>query len=71
MQQDADTHWRIVLIVVPIVGTAIATIVYILRLYARHIVTQKLRIEDFFMGMGLFFTWGVAICIVYGEQIRS
>ncbi|KAJ5110413.1 hypothetical protein N7532_000948 [Penicillium argentinense] len=58
-------HWREVLIIVPLVGTAVATIVYVLRVYARHIVTQKLRIEDLLMGIGLFFTWGVAGCIVY------
>ncbi len=67
MAQPAGTHWRKVLIVVPIVGTAVATIIYALRLYARHMVTQKLRVEDVLMGIGLIFTWGVAVCTVYGK----
>lgn len=67
MAQSVNTDWKRVLIVVPIVGTAVATIIYALRLYARHMVTQKLRIEDIFMGIGLIFTWGVASCTVYGK----
>lgn len=68
MAQHTDTHWRRVLIIVPIVGTGVATVIYGLRLYARHMVTQKLRIEDLIMGLGVICTWGVAACIVYGEQ---
>jgi hypothetical protein len=61
-------HWRNVLIIVPIVGTAIATVFYPLRLYSRQLVVYGVGIEDALMGLGLLFTYGVAICIVYGES---
>ncbi|OQE18638.1 hypothetical protein PENSTE_c017G06150 [Penicillium steckii] len=67
MARDPNSQWKQILIIVPIVGTASATILYVLRLYARHMITQKLRIEDIIMGLGLIFTWGVAACVVYGR----
>ncbi|KAJ5087142.1 hypothetical protein N7456_010758, partial [Penicillium angulare] len=60
-----EHHWRKILIIIPIVGTAVATIVFVLRLYARHIAVHTLRVEDLLMGMGLLCTYGVAICTVY------
>lgn len=58
-------YWRDVLIIVPIVGTTIATIFFIIRLSCRYFVAHKLRVEDLLMGMGLLCTYGVAICVVY------
>jgi hypothetical protein len=64
--------WRNVLIIVPIVGTAIATVFYLLRLYSRQLIVHEVGIEDALMGLGLFFTYGVATCIVYSEsQVSS
>ncbi|KAJ5198704.1 uncharacterized protein N7498_007821 [Penicillium cinerascens] len=58
-------YWRNVLIIVPIIGTAIATIFFILRLCCRYVVAQKFRVEDLLMGMELLCTYRVAICQVY------
>jgi hypothetical protein len=59
-------------ITVPIVGTATATVFYLLRVYSRQLVVHGIGIEDALMGLGLLFTYGVAICIVYGEsQVSS
>lgn len=65
MTLPASHYWRNVLIIVPIVGTAIATIFFILRLCCRYVVARKFRVEDLLMGMGLLCTYGVAICQVY------
>jgi hypothetical protein len=65
MTLPAPHYWRNVLIIVPIVGTTLATIVFILRLCCRYVVAHKFRVEDLLMGVGLLCTYGVAICQVY------
>lgn len=60
MAQSANTDWKIAPDSIPIVGTAVSAITYALRLYARHMVPQKLRTEDTVMGIGLIF--GVLQC---------
>ncbi|KAJ6076167.1 hypothetical protein N7499_008148 [Penicillium canescens] len=62
---DRSDHWKIVLIVVPIVATGTATAFYLLRIYSRIKVLHGLRAEDILMGAGLICTYGVASCIVY------
>lgn len=53
------------LIIVPIVGTAIVTVLYLVRVYSHQLVVHGIGIEDALMVLGLLFTYGVAICIVY------
>ncbi|KAJ5931146.1 hypothetical protein N7466_006639 [Penicillium verhagenii] len=65
MRASPDHHWRDILIIVPVVGTAVATVVFFLRLYARYITVRRLRVEDILMGMGLLCTYGVAVCTIY------
>lgn len=53
-------------------GKAIATVFYLLRVYSRQLIVHGIGIEDALMDLGLLFTYGVAICIVYGEsQVSS
>ncbi|KAJ5344357.1 uncharacterized protein N7506_002722 [Penicillium brevicompactum] len=58
-------YWKHVLIIVPIVATAFATLCFTLRIYSRLKVLRGLRVEDILMGVGLICTYGVAACIVY------
>ena len=60
-------YWKHVLIIVPIVATAFATLCFTLRIYSRLKVLRGLRVEDILMGVGLICTYGVAACIVYCE----
>lgn len=64
-------YWKNVLIIVPIVCTAFATLCFILRIYSRLKVLRGLRVEDVLMGVGLILTSGVAACIVYCESTIS
>lgn len=60
-------YWRVVLIAVPIVGAAIATIFFLLRLYSRHLTEKQLDIGDLLMFFGLLFSYGVTISTIVGE----
>ncbi|GLA52311.1 hypothetical protein AnigIFM63604_009160 [Aspergillus niger] len=57
-------HWGFTLVVVPIVACVVATLFFILRLYSRRIVRQKLDLGDMLMGMGLLFSYGLTLCTV-------
>ena len=63
---DAD-YWRVVLLVVPIVGAAVATIFFILRFYSRAFLVKHLDVGDFLMALGLAFCYGVTICTILGK----
>ncbi|KNG81815.1 integral membrane protein [Aspergillus nomiae NRRL 13137] len=60
-----NTYWKNVLTVVPIVGAAIATLTYILRLVSCRISTVGLRLEDFLMGIGLILSYCATAFVVY------
>jgi hypothetical protein len=66
---DRPDHWKIVLIVVPIVATSTATAFYLLRIYSRIRALHGLLAEDILMGLGVICTYGVATCIVYCEYM--
>ncbi|GKZ76853.1 hypothetical protein AnigIFM56816_008142 [Aspergillus niger] len=57
-------HWGITLVVVPIVACVVTTLFFILRLYSRRLVRQKLDLGDVLMGIGLFFSYGLTLCTV-------
>jgi hypothetical protein len=61
-------YWRVVLVAVPIVGAAVATFLFLLRLYSR-LLTKKhqLDIGDLLMFFGLLFSYGVTISTIIGE----
>lgn len=62
-----DNYWQAVLITVPIVGAAIATLFFLLRLYSRLLTSIKLNIGDLLMFFGLFFSYGATISTILGE----
>ncbi|KAB8069689.1 hypothetical protein BDV29DRAFT_194694 [Aspergillus leporis] len=54
-----------VLTVVPIVGAALATLTYILRLVSCRISTVGLRLEDLLMGIGLILSYCATAFVIY------
>lgn len=62
-----DNYWQTVLITVPIIGAAIATLFFLLRLYSRLLKGLKLDIGDLLMFFGLFFSYGATISTILGE----
>ncbi|KAB8077317.1 integral membrane protein [Aspergillus leporis] len=60
-----NTYWKNVLTVVPIVGAAVATLSYILRLVSCRISTIGLRLEDFLMGIGLILSYCATAFVIY------
>ncbi|KAB8238560.1 hypothetical protein ETB97_008242 [Aspergillus alliaceus] len=55
-------YWGSVLISVTIISGTIATIIFALRLYCRHVGSAGLKREDFLMGAGLLFSYGLVAC---------
>ncbi|KAB8274905.1 hypothetical protein BDV30DRAFT_248169 [Aspergillus minisclerotigenes] len=60
-----NTYWKNVLTVVPIVGAAIATLTYLLRLVSCRISTAGLRLEDLLMGIGLILSYCATAFVIY------
>lgn len=60
-------YWRVVLIAVPIVGTVVATLFFLLRLYSRLLTKRQLDIGDLLMFFGLLFSYGVTTSTILGE----
>ncbi|KAJ5980013.1 hypothetical protein N7481_007311 [Penicillium waksmanii] len=64
MTKHLAHYWRNVLIILPIISTALATVIFTFRLYARYLVVHGLRVEDYLMGMGLLCkTYGFSTCV--------
>jgi hypothetical protein len=63
---SVNEYWRVILVVVPVVGAVLATLFFLLRLYSRAILIKHLDIGDFLMSFGLIFCYGVTICTVLG-----
>jgi hypothetical protein len=66
-----DSYWQVVLTTVPIVGAAIATLFFPLRLYSRQLTKKKLDIGDLLMFFGLFFSYGATISTILGKYFAS
>jgi hypothetical protein len=62
-----NTYWKNVLTVVPIVGAALATLTYILRLVSCRISTVGLRLEDLLMGIGLILSYCATAFVIYSR----
>lgn len=62
-----NTYWKNVLTVVPIVGAAIATLTYLLRLVSCRISTVGLRLEDLLMGIGLILSYCATAFVIYSR----
>ncbi|KAI9038843.1 uncharacterized protein KD926_010176 [Aspergillus affinis] len=60
-----DAYWGNVLTIVPVVGAAVATFVYILRLVACRMSTFGWRLEELLMGIGLFLSYGATAFVIY------
>ncbi|KAI9924930.1 hypothetical protein MW887_006336 [Aspergillus wentii] len=56
--------WRNVLIVVPLLGAALATVFFFLRVYSRRVSGVGLKTEDFLAGIGLVASYGVTVCVI-------
>ncbi|KAJ5996107.1 hypothetical protein N7499_007578 [Penicillium canescens] len=57
MANKVNAYWKNVLTIVPIIGAAVATIIYLLRLYCRRMKALGLLLEDYLMGAGLIISY--------------
>lgn len=62
-----NQYWGNVVAVVPTVGAALATLIYVLRLIACRMSTVGWRLEDLLMGIGLILSYGVTAFVIYSE----
>ncbi|KAE8359594.1 hypothetical protein BDV27DRAFT_135822 [Aspergillus caelatus] len=60
-----NQYWGNVVAVVPTVGAALATLIYVLRLIACRMSTVGWRLEDLLMGIGLILSYGVTAFVIY------
>ncbi|KAE8372302.1 hypothetical protein BDV26DRAFT_274385 [Aspergillus bertholletiae] len=60
-----NAYWGNVVAVVPTVGAALATLVYVLRLIACRMSTVGWRLEELLMGIGLILSYGVTAFVIY------
>lgn len=61
-----DNYWRTLLITVPIIGAAMATLFFLMRLCSRLLTGIKLDIGDLLMSFGLFSSYGATISTILG-----
>lgn len=67
MTYEENRYWKNVLTVVPIVGAALATLSYALRLFSRRFTASGLKLEDLLMGIGLLISYCTTAFVVYSE----
>ncbi|KAK1142938.1 hypothetical protein N8T08_007179 [Aspergillus melleus] len=67
MTYEENKYWKNVLTVVPIVGAALATISYALRLFSRRFTAAGFKLEDLLMGIGLLISYCATAFVVYSE----
>ncbi|KAH8429215.1 uncharacterized protein LDX57_006882 [Aspergillus melleus] len=65
MTYEENKYWKNVLTVVPIVGAALATISYALRLFSRKFTAAGFKLEDLLMGIGLLISYCATAFVVY------
>jgi hypothetical protein len=65
---EENTYWKNVLTIVPIVGSGVASIIYLLRLFARRVRgTTRWQLEDVLMGIGVLISYGATVFVVYSQ----
>lgn len=64
MAQKVNTYWKNVLTIVPIIGAALATLTFLLRLYCRRMKAAGFPLEDYLMGAGLIISFAVTAFVV-------
>ncbi|KAJ5943349.1 hypothetical protein N7516_003517 [Penicillium verrucosum] len=64
MTYKVNTYWKNVLTIVPIIGAALATVTFLLRLYCRRMKAAGLPLEDYLMGAGLIISFAVTAFVV-------
>ncbi|KND87613.1 hypothetical protein TOPH_07738 [Tolypocladium ophioglossoides CBS 100239] len=57
-ESEESAYWKRVTIAVPLTFTILATIVYMLRVYATRKISSKVRAEDVLMGCAVVLMWG-------------
>lgn len=67
IRTDDLNYWPRTVIAVSIVGTVVATLSLLLRLYSRRLTNRRLDVSDLFMNLGLLVSYGVSICGIIGE----
>ncbi|KAA8646018.1 uncharacterized protein ATNIH1004_007440 [Aspergillus tanneri] len=55
-------YWSYVLVSVSIISGTLATIIFVLRLCCRRFGGAGIKSEDFLMGIGLLFSYGLVVC---------
>lgn len=69
MTYEENRYWKNVLTIVPIIGAALATVSYVLRLYSRRFTTAGLKVEDWLMGVGLILSYCATAFVVDSELL--
>ena len=60
-------HKRQALVASVVIGLLLSNVSLALRLWARLRILKRLRKEDWFMIVGLFLSYGTAVCLLYGK----
>jgi hypothetical protein len=58
---------KYVMTAAPIVFAILATLAYLLRLYARRISAVALWYDDLLMGIGLCISYGATVSVIFSE----
>ena len=62
-----ESYEKRITIAIPIVFSALATVVYLARLYARRMTAAKFGIDDVLMAVGLLLSFGATFSVVWGK----
>lgn len=57
-ESEEAAYWRRVNTAVPLTFAILATIAYLLRVYATVVIARRVRVEDFFMGFAVLLMFG-------------
>jgi hypothetical protein len=68
MANKVNAYWKNVLTIVPIIGAAVATIIYLLRLYCRRMKALGFLLEDYLMGVGLIISYCATAFVIDSEH---